>query len=68
MELAAAKIINEGISSEDQAIKANFGVAKGVRATMLNQGVELNSIPLEEEPIRILKSRLSPTRKLGREK
>jgi DNA-damage-inducible protein D len=68
MELAAAKIVNEGISSEARAIEANLEVAKGVRATMLHQGVELISIPLEAEPIRSLKKRLSPTKQLGTEK
>lgn len=58
MQLAATKIVNEGISGEEKAIAANLEVAKDVRRTVSKQGVELEKLPLEREPIREVQKRL----------
>lgn len=58
MQLAATKIVNEGISGEQNAIAANLAVAKDVRNTVAKQGVKLEELPLEPEPIGAIKKRL----------
>lgn len=64
MELAATKIVNEGINGEHNAIAANLAVAKEVRSAMERQGVRLEEVPLEPEPIDAVRKRLSPTKRL----
>ena len=58
MQLAATKIVNEGISGEQNAIAANLAVAQDVRKTVAKQGVKLEELPLESEPIRSIQKRL----------
>lgn len=58
IQLAATKIVNEGISGERSAIDANLAVARDVRATVEKQGVSLKDLPLESEPIQSVKRRL----------
>lgn len=58
MQLAATKIVNEGINGEQNAIAANLEVAQDVRQTVSKQGVTLENLPLEPEPIRSVRKRL----------
>ena len=61
MQLAASKIVNEGINGEEPCIPANLTVAKEVRKTMIDQaGVKLEDVPLEREHIASVKKRLDP--------
>lgn len=64
MQLAASKIVNESISGEERCLSANLAVARDVRRTVLDQsGRELSDAPLEQENIKSLRKRLSPSRK-----
>ncbi len=63
MNLAAEKITAEGINGEQRAIEANLAVARDVKATIAKQGISLNDLPLEAEPIRSVEKRLSMQRK-----
>ena len=58
MQLAATKIVNEAINGEQNAIAANLAVARDVRKTVAKQGVNLENLPLEPEPIRTVRKRL----------
>lgn len=64
MQLAATKIVNEGINGEQRAIDANLAVARDVRATVEKQGVNLAKLPLEPEPIAVVKKRVAQQRRL----
>jgi DNA-damage-inducible protein D len=67
MQLAATKILEEGITGEQDAINANLDVAKQVRETIIDQsGVRLEHVKLEQEPIASVKRRLSPSAKAKR--
>lgn len=58
MQLAASKIVNEGISGEQASIDANFQVAQEVRATVRKQaGTDLADIPLEPDSISDVRKR-----------
>ena len=58
MQLAASKIVNEGILGEEASIKANFTVAKEVRSTVQKQsGTDLADIPLEPDSISDVRKR-----------
>jgi DNA-damage-inducible protein D len=59
MQLAATKIIDQQINGEQNAINTNLEVAQGVRSTMLKQGVKLENLPLEREPISSVRKRLT---------
>jgi len=64
MNLAATKIVNEGINGEERCIGANLEVAKEVRKTILAQsGVKLEDVPLEREHIASVRKRLGPKAK-----
>jgi DNA-damage-inducible protein D len=64
MQLAATKIVNEGINGESRCIDANKEVAKQVRQTMIDQaGVRLEEVPLEKEHIASVRKRLGPKAK-----
>lgn len=64
MQLAATKIVNEGISGERPCVDANLAVAREVRETIHKQsGVKLENVPLEPEPIKEVRKRLSPGQK-----
>jgi len=69
MELAATKIVGEGITGERQAINANREVGQAVRKTILDQsGVRLEDLPLEAEHIKAVRKRLrGRSRLLGEE-
>jgi DNA-damage-inducible protein D len=59
MQVAATKIVNEGINGEQPCIDANLAVAKSVRNTIIDQsGVKLEDVPLEAEPIASVRKRL----------
>lgn len=61
MQLAATKIVNEGINGESNCIDANLEVAKQVRKTIIDQsGVKLEEVPLEKEHIASVRKRLGP--------
>jgi DNA-damage-inducible protein D len=61
MQLAATKIVNEGINGEQRCVDANLAVAKDVRKTIIDQsGVKLEDVPLEAEPIASVRKRLNP--------
>jgi DNA-damage-inducible protein D len=63
-DLAREKILNEGISGEEPAIRANLDVARDVRSLVFQQaGVNLEDIALEPEPIQEVKKRLAATPK-----
>ena len=63
MQLAATKIVNEGINGEERCIDANLKVAREVRRTVRDQaGVNLEDVPLEREHIASVRKRLSPQR------
>ncbi len=64
MNLAAEKIVSEGINGEQRAIDANLEVAKDVRATISKQGIDLGKLPLEQEPIASLEKRLNSIKPL----
>ena len=59
MQLAATKIIDQRINGDQNAIDANLEVAQGVRLTMQKQGVQLENLPLEREPISSVRKRLT---------
>ena len=64
MQLAATKIVNEGINGEERCIDANLTVAKQVRKTILDQsGVKLEDVPLEKEHIASVRKRFGPKAK-----
>lgn len=64
MQLARTKIVNEGINGEDAAVQANLQVAQDVARTILEQsGMNLADVPLEPEPIAVLRKRHSPRTK-----
>lgn len=64
MQLAATKIVNEGINGEWPCIDANLEVAQDVRKTILAQsGVKLEDVPLEREHIASVRKRLGPKAK-----
>lgn len=64
MQLAATKIVNEGINGEARCVDANLAVAKQVRNTIRTQAqVELEDVPLEREHIASVKKRLGPRAK-----
>lgn len=64
MQLAATKIVNEGINGEERCVDANLAVARDVRKTIIDQsGVKLEEAPLEREPIAAVRKRLAPSRK-----
>ena len=63
MQLAATKIVNESINGEQNAIDANLAVARDVRGTVEKQGVSLKNLPLESEPIQVVRKRLQPPRR-----
>jgi DNA-damage-inducible protein D len=65
MQLAATKIVNEGINGEQNAIDANLSVAQDVRATVEKQGIKLKDLPVAAEPIQAVQKRLR-TPKSGR--
>jgi DNA-damage-inducible protein D len=61
MQLAATKIVNEGINGEAPCVNANLAVAQEVRRTMIEQsGVKPEDLPLEPEHIASVRKRLSP--------
>lgn len=61
MQLAATKILNEGISGEQPCVDANLAVAKEVRNTIFAQsGVKLEDVPLEREHIASVRKRIGP--------
>lgn len=61
MQLAATKIVNEGVSGETRCIDANLEVAKQVRQTIIDQaGVKLEEVPLERGHIASVRKRLGP--------
>lgn len=61
MQLAATKIVNEGIAGEQRCVDANLAVAKEVRQAMIDQaGVKLEEVPLEREHIASVRKRLNP--------
>jgi DNA-damage-inducible protein D len=65
MQLAATKIQNENISGEKNAIAANKQVAQKVRQTVKDEtGRELIDIPLEAEPIKLVRKRLTQSKQL----
>lgn len=64
MNLAAEKIASEGINGEQRAIDANLAIARDVRATIAKQGISLADLPLESEPIKALKKRLTSPKRL----
>jgi DNA-damage-inducible protein D len=64
MQLAATKIVNEGLSGERPCVDANLAVAREVRETIRKQsGVRLEEVPLEAEPIKQVRKRLAPSSK-----
>lgn len=64
MQLAATKIVTEGINGEERCVEANRAVAKEVRRTMIEQsGVKPEELPLEREHIASVRKRLSPRSK-----
>lgn len=61
MQLAATKIVNEGINGENDCVEANLEVAKQVRQTIIDQaGVKLEDVALEREHIASVRKRLGP--------
>lgn len=63
-DLAAEKILKDGVSSEEAAISANRSVAQNVRKLMTSAGRAPEDLPLEPEPIQSVKKRLAAPKKL----
>lgn len=63
--LAAEKIVNEGISGEDNAIRANFDVAQHVRNVVISQaGKTPEDLDVEPDSIKDVKRRIREVKKL----
>jgi DNA-damage-inducible protein D len=64
--LAAEKILNEGITGEENAIKANFEVAQHVRKVVIGQaGKAPEDLPVEPDTIQDVKRRVKEVRRLS---
>lgn len=64
MNLAADVIANEGVKGQQQAIDRNKSVARQVRQAVINSRGRLpESLPLEAEPIKIVRKRVAATDK-----
>lgn len=64
MNLAADVITNEGIKNQQQAIDRNKSVARQVRQAVINSKGRLpERLPLEAEPIKIVRKRVAATEK-----
>lgn len=68
MQLAATKIVTEGINGERNAIAANLSVAEQVRKTVEDQtGLRLSDLPVEAEPIVEVERRIRQQARLPEE-
>ena len=64
MNLAADVIANEGIKNQQQAIDRNKSVARQVRQAVINSKGRLpERLPLEAEPIKIVRKRVAASEK-----
>lgn len=64
-DLAAEKILNDGISGEAAAISANREVASRVRKIVISEGGRApEDLPLEPEPIQVVRKRLTNPKRL----
>lgn len=64
-DLAAEKILKDGISGQDAAISANREVARRVRKLVISEaGRTPEELPLEPEPIQVVRKRLTDRKRL----